>query len=284
MQDRLAYSTNAYMRFSMDDAIRRVSELGYAGVELMADKPHAWPATTSCARIEAIRVHVDRCGLSISNVNAFMMNQINDPRHPYWHPSWIEPDRRMRVIRSEHTRAALSMAAALGAPCITTEPGGPLEEGMTFRQGMDRFAEALRPVLEHAERQGVLLLVEPEPQLLIENAEQFEDFASRIDSPALGLNYDIGHFYCVGEPLAPTIRQLARYIRHVHVEDIAASRVHEHLVPGRGAIDFAEPLRALREIDYAGWITVELYPYIDDPDGAGREAREHLCAVLESLD
>ena len=50
---------------------------------------------------------------------------------------------------------------------------------------------------------------------------------------------------------------------HYHFEDIAATRVHQHLVPGRGAIDFAATLRAIRATGYDGWLTVELYPYID---------------------
>jgi sugar phosphate isomerase/epimerase len=63
------------------------------------------------------------------------------------------------------------------------------------------------------------------------------------------------------------------------VEDIAASRVHHHLVPGDGAIDFREVLAALDAIGYAGWITVELYPFIADPDTAGRRAREYLLSL-----
>ena len=60
------------------------------------------------------------------------------------------------------------------------------------------------------------------------------------------------------------------------LEDIAATRVHQHLVPGRGAIDFPATINAIRETGYNGWLTVELYPYIDDPDAAAREAREFL--------
>lgn len=273
---KLAYSTNAYAKSSIHDAIGRVAALGYAGIELMADKPHAWPPDTGEAEIENIRRSLERCRLTISNVNAFMMNAVGDPRHPYWHPSWIEADESQRRMRIEHTRRSLTLAGKLGAASISTEPGGPLEPGMTHARGMDRFVEGLKPVLEHAEAQGVTLLIEPEPGLLIENAAQFLDLASRIESPRLRLNYDVGHFFCVSEPLAATIEQLADYIDHVHLEDIAANRVHQHLVPGRGAIDFAEVFGALERIEFDGWCTVELYPYIDDPDGAGRDARDHL--------
>jgi sugar phosphate isomerase/epimerase len=66
------------------------------------------------------------------------------------------------------------------------------------------------------------------------------------------------------------------HTRHFHFEDIAATRVHQHLVPGRGAIDFAATFTAIRHTRYAGSITVELYPYIDDPDAAAREAKQFL--------
>ena len=97
----------------------------------------------------------------------------------------------------------------------------------------------LKPVAEHAEKEGVLLLIEPEPGLLIETADQFLELMEQVDSPAIGLNFDIGHFYCVGDEPAPTVHRLAPYIRHFHLEDIAATRVHHHLIPGEGAIDFA---------------------------------------------
>jgi sugar phosphate isomerase/epimerase len=276
----LAFSTNAYMRFSVTDAIDRLAGLGFRGVELMADVPHAWPAGLLQETKLQIRRTLQSRGLAISNINAFMMNAVADPRQPYWHPSWIEPDLHYRRIRTEHTKRALTLAKELQAPNITTEPGGPLAPGQSFQQGLDEFVRELEPVVKHAEREGVMLLVEPEPGLLIENTQQYLAFAERIRSPMLGLNFDIGHMYCVGEDPAQSIRALAPHIRHVHLEDIAATRVHRHLIPGDGVIDFASVVTALREIDYAGWVTIELYPYVDDPDHAARTAYERIAPLL----
>jgi hypothetical protein len=68
------------------------------------------------------------------------------------------------------------------------------------------------------------------------------------------------------------------------MEDIAASRIHQHLVPGSGAIDFAAVFDALGAVGYAGWVTVELYPYIDDPDGAARAAYDYVRHVAAGRD
>ncbi|MFQ5412117.1 MAG: sugar phosphate isomerase/epimerase family protein [Phycisphaerae bacterium] len=283
MNIRLAYSSNAYMKFEIGEALARIADLGYKGVELMADAPHLWPGDTSSVKIDAVRRMLDTHGLAISNVNAFMMNKIGDARQPYWHPSWIEPDSDYRQVRIEHTRSALTLARRLGAPCITTEPGGPVEGDSRPAAAMDLFVEGLKPIVDHAEREGVVLLVEPEPGLLIERFDQYLELRERIDSPLMGLNFDIGHAYCVGEEPAEWIPKMAGHTRHYHIEDIAATRVHRHLVPGTGAIDFAAVFRAIRETDYDGWLTVELYPFTDDPDGAGRAARRHLENIVARL-
>lgn len=283
MSFRLAYSTNAYMRYDVVEAIRRVAALGYAGVELMADAPHLWPATTDEGTVVRVREALEATGLGLSNLNAFMMNAVGDARHPYWYPSWIEPDAERRRVRREHTIGAVRLARSLGAAHISTEPGGPVEPGMSRGEALRRFAEELEPVVEVAEREEVMVLVEPEPGLLLERGEDYLEFISHVDSPFVGLNFDVGHFFCVGEDPAEAARRLGGHIRHVHVEDIAADRQHEHLIPGRGVIDFAAVFRALREVGYRGWVTVELYPYTADPDAAGREAREVLGRILESI-
>jgi sugar phosphate isomerase/epimerase len=229
---QLAFSTNAYLKYSFAEALRRLAAIGYRGVEIMADVPHAWPACLLDEQKQAIRRALADSQLGISNMNAFMMNAISDPRQRYWHPSWIESDRHYRQIRIDHTCRALTLARELGARCITTEPGGPVEPGASWSAALRLFVEMLKPVAEHAEKEGVLLLIEPEPGLLVETADQFEELMQHIDSPAVGLNFDIGHAYCVGDEPAPTIRRLAKHIRHFHLEDIAATRVHHHLIPG----------------------------------------------------
>lgn len=277
---KLAFSSNAYLNYSFADAVRRIKASGYQGIEIMADVPHAWPAYLLPETKRLLKSQIDDAGLSISNVNAFMMNAINDHRQKYWHPSWIEPYPPYRQVRIDHTRRALDLAKELGAPCITTEPGGPLEPGQPWKQALELFCTSLRPVADHALAIGVPLLIEPEPGLLIETAAQYEEFATYFNHPGIGLNFDIGHMYCVGDDPAQAIKQLSKYIRHVHLEDIAASRVHHHLVPGEGAIHFKPIIKSLRDINYEGWITIELYPYIDNPDAAARKAYEVIAPML----
>jgi sugar phosphate isomerase/epimerase len=56
--------------------------------------------------------------------------------------------------------------------------------------------------------------------------------------------------------------------------------VHQHLVPGDGAIDFKATLQAIKAMNYQGWVTIELYPYIEDPDVAARTALARVQHIL----
>ena len=52
---KLAFSSNGYLRYSISETIARVAALGYSGIELLADVPHAWPAGLLEEQKQAIR-------------------------------------------------------------------------------------------------------------------------------------------------------------------------------------------------------------------------------------
>jgi sugar phosphate isomerase/epimerase len=146
---------------------------------------------------------------------------------------------------------------------------------------MSLFHQGLEQVIPLAEELEVKILVEPEPDLLIENTPEFKSFARDVRSSAVGLNFDIGHFFCAGEDPSAAFEVLFEWVGHVHLEDIAASRVHNHLIAGHGAIRFLDIFKTMARLDYQGDISLELYPYVDTPEAAGRESLEYLRPIFE---
>ena len=272
-----AFSSNAFRRHSLLDTIRILSAMGYQGIEIMADVPHAYPTHLTEADRRDIRKALRDQRLEISNLNAFMHHADGDT----YHPSWIEPDPALRAKRIDYTRRCLDLAASLGARTLSTEPGGPLL-GMQPEEGLRYFKEGLMAVAEHARQQGVRILIEPEPGLLIENSRQFTSFFGELDPEVFGLNCDLGHFFCVGEDPVLVVQQLHPVIHHFHLEDIPASREHYHLIPGDGAIDLPRVLQAISRIGYEGFVTVELYTYEEQAEHAALRAYRYLQDWQES--
>ena len=117
--------------------------------------PHAWPAGLLAERKQAIRDCLAAHGLAIANVNGFMMNAVADPRQPYWHPSWIEPDPHYRAIRREHTKRALALAKELGAPVDPDRAGRAAgRRASRWQAAADVFYDELMPCVELAEQLG----------------------------------------------------------------------------------------------------------------------------------
>jgi sugar phosphate isomerase/epimerase len=256
-----------------------LAELGYKGIEILADIPHAYPPDLKSKDVAKIRAALVSHGLAVSNLNAFMLHAIEDT----YHPSWIEQDASKRVQRIDYTLQCIDLAAQLGIDILSTEPGGPLL-GIEQQKGLNLFKEGLRAVHGKAKDKGIKILIEPEPGLLIENSVQVRSLFKDLDPEVFGLNFDIGHFFCVGEDPSACIREMKDIIYHFHLEDIAATREHHHLLPGKGAIDFSNVLEAIKDIEYDGFITVELYPYEDQPIEAARQALSYLQAVARNSD
>src|SRR5919202_5707492 len=120
---KLAFSTNAFKKYSLEEAIRLIKEIGYEGVEILCDIPHAYPPHLKQEDILSIEKTVSKTKIKISNLNAFTLYAITD----VYHPSWIENNSRLRELRIQHTNNCLNLARKLGAKNISTEPGGPIE-------------------------------------------------------------------------------------------------------------------------------------------------------------
>ncbi|HET6800246.1 MAG TPA: sugar phosphate isomerase/epimerase [Nitrososphaeraceae archaeon] len=274
---KLAFSTNAFKRYSLEEAIRMIAEIGYEGIELLCDSPHAYPPTFQEKEIKSFKDQIAKFKLRISNLNAFTLYSITD----VYHPSWIEDDKELRELRIIHTINCIKLAKKIGAKNLSTEPGGPINKRITNVKYLEKlFMEGLDRISPIAEEENVKILIEPEPGLLLENSNQFLDFIKNLNTNHIRLNFDIGHFFCVGEDPAEIIYKLCDYIEHFHLADIASNRIHNHLIPGEGSINFRAVLKTIETIGFKGFVTVELYPYQDNPKEAAKRAYEYLNEIL----
>ena len=89
---KLAFSTNAFTNYSLIQSIEEISKIGYEGVEIMCDVPHAYPPNLNEVKINEINKSLIRNNMQISNLNAFTLFGLGDT----YHPSWIEDERDAR--------------------------------------------------------------------------------------------------------------------------------------------------------------------------------------------
>ncbi len=275
----IGYSTNAFVKFSVFEAVEKIGRLGFGGVEIMCDRPHLYPPDYGEENLTRLKTLIDDQGLKVTNLNSFTLFAVGDT----YLPSWIEPQEERREIRIQHTLQCLKVADFFGCKNISVPPGGPVGE-ISREKAMTLFHLGLERVAPLAQELDIKILVEPEPDLLMENTREFKEFIVDVKSPAIGVNFDIGHFFCAGEDPRVAFEELFEWIGHVHLEDIAPDRVHNHLILGQGAIQFAEIFQTMLRLGYQGDVSLELYPYVDAPEEAGRESLEYLQTLLQEAD
>ncbi len=277
---KLSFSTNAFVKYSVIVAVERIAAIGYQGVELLADAPHLYADSVTSSDLNELKRVLDRTTLVVANVNANTAVGYYGRKfwEPLFEPSLANPHRELRKWRIAYSKKCINMACALGAPCVSLTSGRPVP-GVSPEQSIEFLRDSLQELLKYAEDKSVRIGIEYEPGLLIERCEELLMLIEDINSPYLGANLDLGHSHVLGEDPETIVSALERRLFHVHMEDIRA-RKHYHLIPGTGDINFAELFRILRDHNYEGFATVELYSYPHEPEAAARQALSYLKTIL----
>lgn len=275
----LGYNTNGLPHHRLADAISLLADEGYQSVALTLEvgalDPYDDPQTLA-RRTRETRDLLDRLGLGrvVETGARFLLN----PRLKH-DPTLMDPDPARRAVRVDFLRRAIDLSVDLNSAAVSFW-SGILRDEVSQDAAMERLVEALRPVIEHAEKRGVRLAFEPEPGMFIDGFDRFAELDERINHPLFDLTVDLGHVHCVEpEPVAHYIERWGPRIANIHVEDMEKG-VHEHLMFGEGTMDFSPMIEALKRVGYQGGLHVELSRHGHMGAEAVRQARDFLAPLL----
>jgi sugar phosphate isomerase/epimerase len=250
----------------MPKALEEIKKLGFEGVEIVLDRPFILPQEIERFDPEILKRIIPP--LHVSCVNANSAWELAD---------LSEPEEGLRRKRIKYTKTSISLAKEIGAENISVASGvgNPKVKGSKLLQ---IFVDSLEQILSFAERVGIKVGIEYEPDQLVNSLKILGKILRMFEHPLLGVNLDVGHALAIGENLYDTILILGDRIWNIHLED-TRKKEHLHLIPGEGSIDFKKLKKALERINYKGFLTLELYPYKDDPSGAGEKALRYLRSL-----
>ena len=162
--------------------------------------------------------------------------------------------------------------------------GSPLQRNLlpdvSHEQAMDLAAEAIRAAMPVLEDCGVTLALEPLGPAegdFLNTAKLGIELAEMIDSPNCRLHLDVKAMSTESERIDEVIRQSKDWIAHFHANDANL------LGPGMGEIAYEPIFGALKEIDYDGWISVEVFDYDPGIEVICEESMRYMKSVNEAL-
>ena len=164
----------------------------------------------------------------------------------------------------------LAVAGELEIPVMNVFTGPMTWNADASRLGKDisegeawsAVVESLSSVVETAEKQGVVVTVEPVFGMLVHDYYTLKELLGRLDSPHLAVNFDPSHLALYGNDIAWAVRMLGDKIRHVHVKDAFGrpgvfGETFTFPFLGEGIVDWRAFFGALRAIDYRGYLSLE---------------------------
>ncbi|HPY30964.1 MAG TPA: sugar phosphate isomerase/epimerase family protein [Verrucomicrobiota bacterium] len=189
-----------------------------------------------------------------------------------------------RLAAVEGVKQALREAKQYGAHSVLAVAGG-VNEATTYAENYARTQEGFRQAVPLAEELGVKIAFENVWNNFLLSPLEAARYVDEFNSPAVGWQFDVGNVVAFGWP-EHWIRILGPRIVHVHIKEFSRKKMAaggpyagfnvEFL---EGDNDWPAVMKALDDIGYSGWVTVE--PAYE-PKGVSPEAR--LRVISEKLD
>ncbi|MGI9254162.1 MAG: sugar phosphate isomerase/epimerase family protein [Thermomicrobiales bacterium] len=198
----------------------------------------------------------------------------------------VDPDPAVRAAAKDRIRARLELAGSLGAtgvlvvPQFARNPGLPDLSPVATPRDLERglVVAALRELAPVAAANGTALFIEPLNRYEAWMVNRIEQGVALGDeaAPGIGVMADFFHMSIEESDLAAAILAHADRIVHIHLAD------SNRLQPGRGHLDFAAPLAALKQSGYDAWFGIECR--LDGPpDQVIPEAAAHVRAMWDGV-
>ena len=243
---------------TLTDKVKAVKTAGFDGIEM--DSPGMDVSET--------RQAIAQSGLTVDGTVC----------STHWSIRHTSPDASVRAQALKDLQQALRDTHAVGGhtTLLVAGHGKDGEEAQIWQWALDNIALAL-PL---AGELGVYIAIENVWNHFMYNhdggadqsAEKYVKFVDELNSPWVGLQFDIGNHWKYGS-MGDWIRQLGKRIVKLDIKGFSRAKGEFTKITG-GDIDWADVRRALDEIGFSGWVAAEV-------DGGGPD---HLQEVAREID
>jgi sugar phosphate isomerase/epimerase len=260
---------------SPERTIERIAELGFDGLELGWTSAEAYPPE----KARQVSKKISDLGLDVAN--AYIDTCDKWPFGAFTNPS--EGVRKQVVA---YVKSSTSVAKDLGSRMVNLWPGTdgvPLK--VPYWTAWNWLVEGIRECVDYARDIGMSIsleykLKEPSLFLLLSNSDALLRILDDIDRKNIGATIDTGHVFQAKEHLPTVAQKLSKKLLHVHLDDnygdwdddLAVGTVH----------DFLRFFRALKEIEYKGYLCFDIWP-IGDPDEAVVESKRYFEETMKRM-
>jgi sugar phosphate isomerase/epimerase len=246
---KYSYDSLVYFGEPVEKSIQRLSKYGYDAIELVGEPDNYRPK-------EVTKLTEDH-GIKVSSIcSIFTLER-----------DLASPDTKVREHAVGYVKQVTDLAAAVGCPTIIIAPTACMKMNRWHDPVEERkwAIDSIRTGAEYAASVGVDFAIEAwnrYESYFVNTIEQGLGIIKEVGLPNVGVMGDTFHMNIEERDMADAYRRAGKNLKHVHLAD------SDRAAPGHGHIDFLPVLRALKGMDYQGYVAFELLPASGDPFGS----------------
>lgn len=253
---KLAFTTLACPKWSLDEIIRNAKAWGYDGLELRGLQEEMFLPKHP----QLVPQHRDETRRKLHDVGLQLVSLGSSARLGV-------PEGEV-VKQLDEAKAYIELAAALDCQAVRVF-GGNIPNGMDKDTYLSLVAERLQSLAEFAQPMGVKVAVETHDALV--KAEDVAQILSKVPSGNAGCLWDVHHSVRAGETPEQSVNFLGKRIVATHLKDSVRVDGRIRYVPvGQGDIPLRDALKALKRTGYQGFLTFEWekrwHPELEEPE------------------
>lgn len=271
---KFAICNETFGDWSLERAFQFAAECGYTGIEIAPFTLAPYVTQISPEQRAGVRQAAKAAGLEVVGLHWLLAK--TEGLH------LTSPDPAVRARTADYLAELARCCADLGGRVLVF--GSPaqrsLPAGVTKSQAMDFAAEVFERLLPTLERADLVLALEPlgpEETNFLNTAAEAVELIDRLASPHVRLHLDCKAMSTEMVPMVELLRRHAAQLAHFHAND------PNRRGPGFGNLDFAPILRALREINYNAWVSVEVFDYTPGAEALAQQSIDYLRRCLKEL-
>jgi len=269
---KFAICNEMFEGWAFADVCAAAREAGYSGIEIAPFTLGKLAGEVSELERSALREAAKRAEIEIAGLHWVLAQTTG------LHVN--SPDKSTRDRTAAYLIDLANLCADLGGTVMIF--GSPkqrcVSEGVTRDEAWDYARETFHGIVPTLDDRGVTLCLEPlapEETNFINTAGEAARMIEEIDSPNFQLLLDVKAMSSESKPIAQIIRENRSILKHFHANDANLRG------PGFGNTDFVPIAAALREIDYMGWVSVEVFDFSPDPVTIAVKSMEYLRSVFD---
>lgn len=275
---KLGIVSAIFDQIDFEEMIDIVAENGLECVEVAC-----WPKEKATRRYAGVS-HIDVANLDQEKAD-YLLDYANKKNIILsalaYYPNPLDENLEKRQKAIMHLYRLIDAASLMGINLVTTFIGRMQSKSLT--ENLDEMEKVWKPILSYAEDKKVRIAIENCPMLFTEDEWPggqnlmttpaiWREVFTRLDSEALGLNYDPSHFVWQQIDYIQPLYEFKDKLYHVHYKDIklfpeklkdvgvmaTPLKYMSPKLPGLGDVDWGKYVSALTDIGYEGFTCIEV--------------------------